>query len=67
MNQLSDLWENFCDKIKPVLQKIKERVLEAWEWAKANKKKSVPVAAVVLVVFVILLSLSFSKIGRAHV
>ena len=54
MNQLSDLWENFCDKIKPVLQKIKERVLEAWEWAKANKKKSVPVAAVVLVVFVML-------------
>lgn len=61
MNQLSDLWENFCDKIKPVLQKIKERVLEAWEWAKANKKKSVPVAAVVLVVFVMLLSLSFSR------
>lgn len=61
MNQLSDLWENFCEKIKPVVQKIKERVLDAFEWAKANKKKSVPAAAVVLVVLVVLLSLSFSR------
>lgn len=61
MNQLSDLWENFCEKIKPVVQKIKERVLDAFEWAKANKKKSVPAAAVVLVVLVVVLSLSFSR------
>lgn len=57
MNQLSDFWKNFCNKIKPVVKKAKERIEEGWEWAKENKKKSIPVAAVVLVVVVVLLSL----------
>ncbi len=60
MNQLSDLWKIFCEKIKPVIQKLKERTLEGWEWAKANKKKSVPAAAVILVVLVVMISLAFS-------